>query len=418
LRRVGPDLQRKPSPLVGVGNGTAYEAGDTKQLRSGATLPRRHQSMFQIKSVNSMPGNQDSRPLMRRLMSLGGNMTPASGDVPLEAYRDLDSRQNDFFAFLDGELEKIESFYKQKEDAASERLVVLREQLHFMRDTRIEELINARNDRSRPKSGQADQYDAPNNANGNGHGESRGKRWLHAMDNALEAARHGKFGKSTKAMQNLASPHISRVVDENRDYVRRITQGEIPYRTAKRKLKAAMQEFYRGLELLKSYALLNRKAFRKINKKYDKAVNTRPPLRYMLEKVNDAYFVKSDMLDGHIRAVEDLYARYFEGGNYKVAASKLRPKTDRPNDFNGTVFRNGLMAATGLCFGIEGIVYATQILHDHDPVLAQVTSYLLQVSTPLMGGCGANHGADIRRLLSHVISHAVFRHRLQIVDYV
>lgn len=347
-------------------------------------------------------------------MSLGGsrNKSSSPADVPLESYkafRELDQRQDDFFQFLDNELDKIESFYKEKEDEATERLQTMREQLHFMRDSRIEELVSARKDKHNVKSDGAVSGGIFEETIQNS--KTRSEQWLHALDGALGAVRNGRFGNSTKGMQTMASPHLPTVngkPDENRDYVRRPAKHEIPYRTAKRKLKDAMQEYYRGLELLKSYALLNRKAFRKINKKYDKAVYARPPLRYMNDKVNEAYFVKSDVVEGHIRAVEDLYARYFEGGNYKVAASKLRIKADRPNDLNGTVFRNGIMAATGACFGLEGLVYGSELLFHPDPATALTTSYLLQVSTLFQGFCNyAHHLTDLWWLLSHAHFDAV-----------
>ena len=380
-----------------AGTPNAFEVGKTRSPTHHKSLPTRYKSIFSPKRMNSMPGTpvtQQPRPLLSRVFSLSHKDPPPNSpsDVPLEAYRELDLRQTEFFLFLDKELDKIETFYKQKEDEATARLAVLREQLHIMRDRRLDDLINRQAAKMKAKA----QKQAKNGDVGlplmNGQSSSSGEEpdskdktqngsWFSPLDSALQAVQAGKYGKSTKAMQDLATPAAlePRRLEERRDYIRR-PETDVSYDTARRKLKVAMQEYYRGLELLKSYALLNRTAFRKINKKYDKAVNARPSLRYMTEKVNKAWFVNSDVIEGHIQATEDLYARYFEKGKRKVAVGKLRIKTARAGDYTETSFRNGLMLGLGAVFGIQGLVKACQLLWSDDPTMVTNTSYLLQVS--------------------------------------
>ncbi|OCK76386.1 EXS-domain-containing protein [Lepidopterella palustris CBS 459.81] len=371
--------------------GTAFEIGRTNSPhRPSATLPTRYKSIFNPQRVRSMPSTEGSRPLMKRLFSVSAEGTPESGgsDMPLEAYRDLDFRQAEFFAFLDRQLEKIETFYKQKEDEATDRLNLLREQLHIMRDRRLEELVAIQTAKLKVKQKKAAEGGV---LSGHSLGEedipqpkshSLKVSWLVPLDSALEAAKSGRFGKIKKGLKELGTPSGLRpiqVPDDRRDYTRRPDLPEVPYRSAKRKLKTALQEYYRGLELLKSYALLNRTAFRKINKKYDKTINARPSGRYMAEKVNKAWFVQSGVLDGHIRTIEDLYARYFEQGNHKVAVGKLRIKSTRAGDFTENSFRNGLMLAAGLIFGVQGLVYGSHLLLSSSPTMAVNASYLLQI---------------------------------------
>jgi hypothetical protein len=384
-------------------NENAFEVGKTvSPNKHHSSLPNRYKSVFSPKRMNSLPGpitQHKSRPSVRRIFSLSNKTPPDSpGDVPLEAYRDLDFRQAEFFNFLDGELDKIEAFYKQKEDEATKRLSVLRDQLHIMRDRRIDDVIKRQTDKINAKSrkkhdakyvlsnGQNSSSGEENQQTSKTNGGTLKDTFLNPIDAALDAINAGKYGKSTKNITQFATPAALQpkdYLDSRRDFARRPELPDVPYQTAKRKLKVALQEYYRGLELLKSYALLNRTAFRKINKKYDKTVNARPSSRYMNEKVNQAWFVNSDVIEGHIRATEDLYARYFEKGNHKVAIGKLRIKIARAGDYTDNTFRNGLLLSAGTILGIQGLIKASQITDLHDPdgsVLAMNTSYLLQVS--------------------------------------
>jgi xenotropic and polytropic retrovirus receptor 1 len=349
---------------------SAYEAGTTKS-------PSADKTTFQFWKGNifgpemgiSRTGTERSR--LRRLLSFSGDSpSPGTIDYPMDGYREIESRQSEFFGFLDSELDKIESFYRLKEDEATERLYILRDQLHILRDKRLDEIV-----KSRPGNGQSGDVPADQR-----NGANR-TSWLAAVDHAFDATFNGRVGKKTQAMATMTTPDRLRARDDHRDYVRRATDAHIPYRSAKRKLKLAIQEFYRALELLKSYALLNRIAFRKLTKKYDKNLNVRPKGRYMSEKVNKAWFVESDVLDGHINAVEDLYARYFEGGNHKLAAGKLKKHIQKKDYHGGALFRIGLFLAAGAVFGVQGLVAGTRTPIDGpSSVIATQTSYLLQVS--------------------------------------
>ncbi|ODH38139.1 hypothetical protein ACO22_02553 [Paracoccidioides brasiliensis] len=283
----------------------------------------------------------------------------------------LKYRESEFFAFMDIELAKIESFYLLKEKEATERLATLRMQLHLMRDTRIEEIrVSRRNGNAKSSLGAVA---SPTKCSSVGN-------WKTPLGGAIGK---GRSRKTSNAMQQLATPSGPTprpcATDSCRDFVRRQDLNEVSYRSAKRKLKVALIEFYRGLELLKAYADLNRKAFRKMNKKYDKVTNTRPAGRYVSEKVNKSWFVQSEVVENHMVSVEDLYARYFERGNRKVAISKLRGRSSRTYDHSSSSFRNGLTLSGGIVFGLHGAAYAVHRLYHGDDEVRVWTSYLLQI---------------------------------------
>ena len=377
---------------------SAYEVGDT-------VAPLSRTAAFATLR-NRLPQSGELRPFVRRMFSVGAPLTPSDSrrlDIDMVVLDQVRAKQREFFAWINGELEKVETFYKSKEDEAGARLEVLREQLHKMRNLRIQEIAKAQHAKSLRKEEDRAIFDFHGRRSGSQSKKDDDSHHPHPRDSlhalfepvdrmighAKAKALGPHIGSNSKSLQNMhASPemqhntqnNLHQYAEENRDYVRRPDRGdEVPYRVAKRKLKLALQEFYRGLELLKSYALLNRTAFRKINKKYDKAIDAHPPLRYMSEKVNKAYFVTSDLSDKYMHNVEDLYARYFERGNHKIATGKLRSSQGRKADQSGNAFKNGLLIGVGTVFSAQGIIYGAGLLHHPDPTIQLQTNYLLQI---------------------------------------
>ncbi|KAL2861255.1 SPX-domain-containing protein [Aspergillus lucknowensis] len=354
-----PVMSRQASTRTVLRN-FSHQTSSTDQPATGREAKKR--------TAASASGRRNSR-LLKRVLSTAESPEKLA---ELNQRSEVERKQDEFFAFLDGELEKIESFYHMKEREASERLRIIREQLHTMRNQRVQEVRHVRRYRSRDIEQRSS--------------EAPGRLSSSRIKVAFAGRR---IGKNSEALAALATPGGAQPQDPDfitrrRDFTRHpeedpLPRSEVPYRSAKRKLKYALQEFYRGVELLKSYAYVNRTAFRKINKKYDKVVGTRPSMRFISEKVNKAWFVQSEVTESLLATAEDLYARYFEGGKRKIAASKLRHTLRKSGDYSPNTFRCGLLSMAGVLFAIQSLIYAGQHLKDSDPTIRVHTGYLLQV---------------------------------------
>ncbi|KAJ5181136.1 hypothetical protein N7491_000690 [Penicillium cf. griseofulvum] len=370
-----PRHLRTPSPVLdrrGIANGSPSHPISEPLPAQRPQLDQRasYQSQMGDALTKVTSGNRTSQ-LLRRVFTAEGEPGGKRSQFDSGAGVELDRRQDEFFEFLDSELNKIDSFYVMKEQEATEKLRVLRQQLHIMRDQRIQEVLASK------RAVKTDYSEAQQRPNG----------FVKIKSARIKDTFVGKnrFGKNTEALAQMATPGMHpqdrEFIANRRDFMRRQDpqSHEVPYRSAKRKLKHALQEFYRGVELLKGYAYLNRTAFRKINKKYDKAVNARPPLRYMSEKVNKASFVQSEVIESLMVAVEDLYSRYFERGNRKIAISKLRHTINKSDDYSPNTFRSGLLLMGGTLFAIKALVDATTSLRSGEVDEQIRTSYLLQI---------------------------------------
>ncbi|CAI7666329.1 unnamed protein product [Penicillium bialowiezense] len=364
-----PRTVRTPSPVMDrrvVGSMTPSPSQPAEFSPSQRPeLAQRPSYQSPMSGLTKVPSSHRGSQLLRRVFTAEGD----PGAKRTQDAGEVDKRHDEFFEFLDSELQKIDSFYLAKEQEATEKLRVLRQQLHVMRDQRIQEVLASK------RAAKSDHDQGQHRPNG-----------FAKLNSNLKDTLVGKtrFGKNSEALAQMATPGMHaqdrEFIVNRRDFSRQEppTQ-EVSYRSAKRKLKHALQEFYRGVELLKGYAYLNRTAFRKINKKYDKAVNARPPLRYMSDKVNKASFVQSEVTESLMIAVEDLYSRYFERGNRKIAVSKLRHTINKSGDFSPNTFRSGLLLMGGVLFAIKALVDATHSLRSGTAAEKVQTSYLLQI---------------------------------------
>lgn len=385
-----------------------HTAPESSQMSHVGNAYRIQRPVDEIRTSSLQPQRTNSTPAETFRKLFGGahgreSHQAGNKDVALEAYREVDFRQSDFFNFLDQELTKVSNFYVSKEEEAVERLNALREQLHIMREARLEEIIM--------ESRARHQY-APSQSNGKSHAEDGRiamngdgdlknkhlstkdlvggpiKKSFDLAGEALERIRRGHVGKTSKMMGELGTPTFGEPPNadyearQRGDYVRRPIK-DVSYRSAKRKMKNALTEYYRGLELVKSFGLLNHTAFRKTLKKYNKgmkAVGGRTT-SYLEDQVQQAYFVKSQKIDELLETTEDLYARYFEKGNRKVAANKLRSRLRKKNyECSGALFRSGALLAAGAALAIQGTAYGFELLvHGHPAIPTDHTSYALQL---------------------------------------
>ncbi|KAI5078719.1 hypothetical protein GOP47_0006390 [Adiantum capillus-veneris] len=116
---------------------------------------------------------------------------------------------------------------------------------------------------------------------------------------------------------------------------------------AKKMLRSAFAEFYRGLGLLKSFSSLNMLAFGKILKKYDKVTRRNASLPY-LKALERSRLNNSNKVDHLIDEVEKLFAQYFAKGDRKKALMLLRPQQQK--SCHTTTYFVGLFSGWSISF--------------------------------------------------------------------
>lgn len=283
-----------------------------------------------------------------------------------------------FFELLDSELEKVDSFYAEREKEMRDRGKRLKEQLNELglhrkkyyeskaNDTApgwaararlgLAAVLLALTQRRTDKNDSQPRLVAPESCRGGhsiitGDGETSERKTI-----SLYPA--STTGDSTQ----VASLRIIRSAPPTK------ANGNIPvrnnsmpftnpqeYQNARKRLKKAVVEYYRGLEALNNYRILNLTGFRKAVKKYEKITQVPAQAAYMKERVEPSAFASGAMVNSMLKEMEELFAARFEFDDKKKAITHLRVGTNQKSHHFST-FRTGMWLGSSIPATIIGFI--------------------------------------------------------------
>ncbi|KAL8291362.1 hypothetical protein RQP46_002340 [Phenoliferia psychrophenolica] len=245
-----------------------------------------------------------------------------------------------FFTLLDRELDRVETFFKERETEAIKRFDDLQSQW--------KELASHKKEfQAFQKQEIAPRVFAPiiSKVPTSLPGSKLVRRTLASRPTA--APTDAEAGPST-AQPNKGTMKVPLLVRGRPEQ----------YTSAKAKLKLATFEFYRSLGLLKSYKVLNMTGFAKALKKYEKTTRI-PCAKAYKVKLHAAHFETSTKLDELIRGTEDAFATVFEHGDRKKALERLRQLGNKKMH-HFTAWRSGVLFGLALPLLIEGLIKSSQ----------------------------------------------------------
>ncbi|KAJ2615771.1 Signal transduction protein [Coemansia sp. RSA 1804] len=139
-------------------------------------------------------------------------------------------------------------------------------------------------------------------------------------------------------------------------------------RAARNRLKSAMLEAYRGMELLKNYRVLCYTAFVKALKKYQKTAGWCRGTDHMLGRVDGCYIATSERLNAMSAELEGMFVSRYAGGSRSKGMEKLRVSAGGGGGGSPScVFRCGLMLGASAPL-IARAVYEANLLANEDRV--------------------------------------------------
>ncbi|KDN39317.1 SPX-domain-containing protein [Tilletiaria anomala UBC 951] len=247
----------------------------------------------------------------------------------------FDWEERIFFAVLDTELTRIVNFYEERESEYAARFELIAMQLRELSDhrrnfkAREEEersLLNAVADTAMSKLNNIITVGgAAAAAHGRASQETGAKRRATAGAAAPSSpvpapaeidsgARDEGDRRRAIALANIPPDVAARILGDHEASRREnraaaLSQDPERYKYARKKLKTAVLEIYRGLEILKNYGILNRTGFAKILKKAEKTWEVPVADAYFQARVAPSILVTSQRVEMLLKSTEGEFCR-------------------------------------------------------------------------------------------------------------
>ncbi|XP_057509115.1 phosphate transporter PHO1 homolog 3-like isoform X1 [Actinidia eriantha] len=302
-----------------------------------------------------------------------------------------------FFRRLDGEFNKVVTFYKGKVEEAVREAKVLNQQM----DALIAFQIKLKNPRwledwsgeitrraadgaaSTPSGARASRrtfmdiiHEEGTNSKGHSDESSNdkdNKEREEIHQNVKQEKKNKIKGNRPSPLEILSHVKINHIVETPRSTIIEFfsvhNEKEIKFtrenlKKAQEQLKLAFIEFYHKLRLLKSYRFLNILAFSKIMKKYDKIASRNASKPYW-KMVDNSYLGSSDEVTKLMDRVEAAFIKHFANSNRRKGMTALRPKVK--------IERHRVTFSLGFLFGCTmalvlavGLITRARNLIDHE----------------------------------------------------
>ncbi|CAN4128176.1 unnamed protein product [Withania somnifera] len=255
--------------------------------------------------------------------------------IPVE----LGRNEKSFFENLDNELEKVNSFYKDKVEEAKGEAAALAKQMDAL--IALREKVKEKDTKGDEATAASSKVTSPSRAS------SEDKHQLEFKED--EDTFGGNIIKSASSSDNkgpsldehgrtpsdvLECVKIQNTSDSPKSSVERlllgITERECSFsqeelKEVEEKLKKAFVEFYQKLHQLNQYSFMNLSAFSVILEKYEK-ITSRKVMRSYMKVMDNSYIGSSDEVTSLLNKIEATFVKHFSNSEQGNGINLLRPK--------------------------------------------------------------------------------------------